>query len=376
MNEAKMKRAKIKTSCRDTGCAGFTLIELLVGSTVMLIVVLGTLFLYMRTNQISVDQQQFAEVQQNVRSSVYLVSRDVRSTGVGLPEEFAGYTMQGLDNEDQSGVVQPDRLRIMGNIEDPMSVTIDNYQGSAANAALVDFSLEQYHYPDEYYENRYVLVLPNPDSGCIAGEVRVVTSVTHNATGSNEKFNFSPGLAPDVDPPGGFSGSCPSSNDYDGGMITFIEVKEFWLDVTGNYTGLSAGLNGYIGGGEGGILYMTQNGYHYALAQNVENLQFEYNGDFDNDGLLDGWFPWDPAWTGDPIMVSRVHQVRIWILGRTRDPYTHVTRNVPTDLHVFRRPLVANSPAASDNDMHRRYLIQSSANVRNRTIEIYNTGIR
>jgi prepilin-type N-terminal cleavage/methylation domain-containing protein len=356
--------------------AGFTLIELLVGSVVLLIVVLGTLFLHMRSNQISVDQQQFASLQHDVRSSMYFISRDLRSAGVGLPLEYSGYFLEGVDNEDQGGVVQPDRLKIMGNIEDPLRVTIENYQGSAANAALVDYSFENYHYDDDYYDNRYVMVLPNPDSGCTAGEVRIITSVTHSATGTNERFNFSPGLAPGVDPPGGFSGTCPDSDDYDGGTIVFIEVKEFWLDVDGSYPGLTAGVEGYIGNGEGGILYMTQNGYHYALAQNVENLQFEFNGDFNNDGLLDGWLPWDPAWTGDPIMVRRIQQIRIWVLGRTADPYRHVSSSVPTDLHTFRRPVVANTPAATDNDMHRRYLVQTSVSVRNLTIELYNTGLR
>ena len=30
-------------------------------------------------------------------------------------------------------------------------------------------------------------------------------------------------------------------------MVCFINVKEYWLDVTGNYVGLTAGVNGYIG---------------------------------------------------------------------------------------------------------------------------------
>jgi len=373
-----MPNMQQKTHRKKPAENGFTLVELLIGGTAMLIVILGTMFIYMRSNQISVDQQMFSELQHDVRSSMYFVTRDIRHSGVGLPWEFAGYYLEGLDNEDQGAAVDTDRLIIMGNMEDPLNVTISNYQGSAANAALIDYSFEQYHYPDEYYDDRFVLIIPNPDSGCVSAEVRVVTHVTHSQTGTNERFNFSPGLAPDVNPPGNLSGTCPDSHDYDGGMITFIEVKEFWLDQTGNYPGLTAGENGYIGNGESGILYMTQNAYHYALAQNVENLQFEYNGDFDDDvnNQLDGWQPWDPNWTGDPVMVGRVQQIRIWILGRTPNAYAHVPKAATADVHLYRRPLMANTTAESQDDMHRRFLLQSTVNVRNLTMDIYNTGER
>ena len=356
---------------------GFTLIELMIGASVMLIVVLGALTIYMRSNKITVDQQQFAHLQHDVRSAMFFVSRDIRSSGVGLEEMLVGYFIQGWDNEDQSGAVTPDRIRIMGNIEDPLDITIDNYQGSSANAALVDFSLESYHYPDDYYDNKIVLMVPNPDSGCITAEVRQITSVTHNATGGNERFNFSPSLAPGIDPPGGLSGSCPESDDWDGGSIHFVQVKEYWLDVDGSESGLTPGEDGYIGNGEGGILYMTQNAYHYPIAQNVENFQLEYNGDFDNDGFLDGYQPYDPLWTGDPAMISRIHQVRIQILGRTPRRFVSVSDTPPPGgLALYRRPSLSNTPGEGDDDLHRRFLLESTVGVRNLTLGIYNIGER
>jgi len=60
------------------GNAGFTLIEILVGSSVMLILVIATLFLYMRSSQISVDQQQFSKLQHDVRSAMFMIGRDAR----------------------------------------------------------------------------------------------------------------------------------------------------------------------------------------------------------------------------------------------------------------------------------------------------------
>ncbi len=355
--------------------AGFTMIELLVGSAVMLIAVLGALFMYSRSNKVAVEQQMVAEVQNDVRSSMFFLSRDLRMAGAGLPEEFSGYFLEGQDNEDQgAGEVLPDRVTIMGNIEDPLNLPVLNYQGSAVVLSIEDFSFEQYSYPDEYYANKFVLVLPNPSSGCRAGEVRVVTHVTHNTGGTNERFNFSPGQAPGINPPGGLSGTCGSPNDYDGGSISFINVKEYWLDVTGNYPGLTAGVNGYIGGGEGGVLYCTHNGVYFPLARNIENFQIEYNGDMNNDLTLDGWSPWNAGWTLPEI--ARIQQVRMWILGRTAQAFTSVSGQTPGAVHTYRRPAVSNSPAAAADDMRRRILLDSTSNVRNMSLNLYNLGQR
>lgn len=355
---------------------GFTLIELLIGSTIMLIIILASLYLYTKSNQVSVDQQQLAELQHDVRSSMYFISRDVRNAGVGLPQEFGGYFLEGEDNEDQGGEVTPDRLKLMGNMEDPLNLKIVNYQGAAANVSLEDYSFEQYPYPDSYYKDKVILLLPNPTSGCNKGALRQITHVTHSGGGTNEKINFSHGLAKDFNPPQGLRGTCPSSNDYDGGSVVFINVKEYWLDVTGNYPGLTAGEDGYIGNGEGGILYMTHNGVHYPLAKDIENLQFRYNGDFDQDGSLDGFTDWQESWTGDPAMVSRVNQIRMWVLGRTPESFASVSGTPPQDIHLYQRPAIANTQASSNPDMHRRFLLESTVTIRNLALNLYNLGTR
>lgn len=355
---------------------GFTMIELIVGSAVMLVAILGALAIYARSNKVSVEQQMVTEVQNDVRASMFFITRDLRMAGVGLPEEFAGWFLEGWDNEDPGGgaEVTPDRIRLMGNIEDPLNLPIRNYQGASVVLDFEDYSFEQYPYPDSYYVNKVVIVLPNPESACRAAEVRVVTHVTHDATGANERFNFSPGLAPGIDPPGGLSGTCTSSNDYDGGMIAFVDVKEYWLDVTGNADVLTAGVNGYIGGGVGGVLYMTHNGIHFPLARNIENFQIEYDGDMNNDLLLDGWAPWQNTWTLNET--ARISQVRIWVLGRTPRAFTSVSGTPPGGIHVYRRPFISNSPASSADDRHKRFLLESMSNVRNMSLNLYNLGQR
>jgi prepilin-type N-terminal cleavage/methylation domain-containing protein len=367
---------KIKRQKESFARPGFTLIELLVGSAIMLVVIVATLALYMRSNKVAVDQNMLAEVQQDVRSAMFFISRDLRMAGVGLPSEFSGYFLEGTDNEDQgsSASVAPDRIVIMGNIEDPLDLKIQDYQGASENVTLEDYSFEQYPYPDNYYDNKIVLVVPNPGSGCLERRVRRISELIHDTGGTNEKLGFAPGQAPGINPPGGLSEVCPDSNDFDGGMVTFINVIEYWLDVTGNYPGLNAGDNGYIGNSQGGILYMTLNGVHYPLAQNVENLQFEYNGDLQgNDGYLDGFQPWQTTWTLDQI--SSIRQVRILILGRTPRPFVSVSGRVPQNLYLYQRPVLSNDPnGLGQPDRHKRFLLESTSNVRNLSLNLYNTG--
>lgn len=357
------------------GRKAFTLIEILVGGTIMVAVILITLALYSRSNRVAVDQNMFAQIQQDVRSAMFLITRDVRMAGVGLPIEFAGYYIQGVDNEFQGNTeVRPDRIILVGNIEDPLNLRIQQYQGASVTIALDDYSFEQYPYPDEFYANKIILILPNPASGCYAAEVRKITHVTHSTGGTNEKINMSPGLAPGINPPQNLAGTCPSSNDYDGGLVTFANVKEYWLDLTGNYPGLEPGKNGYIGNGEGNILYMTENGFHYPIAQNVENLQFEYNGDIDNDGQLDGWKPWDPIW--GPAEGARIQQVRIYILGCTPRPYVTFSSKPDPKLYLYQRPAISNNSVLGQVDRRRRFLLESTATIRNIAVNIYNTGVR
>jgi len=357
--------------------AGFTLIELIVSSAIMLVVIVGALALYSRSNQISVDQEQYAELQHDVRSAMYLISRDLRMAGVGLPPEFGMYALEGFNNEDQGTEVDPDRLTILGNIDEPMNLKIQQYQGSSVDVAVYDRSFEQYPYPEQFYRNKIVLILPNPASSCRTGEVRQLTHITWSSGGTNEKFNMSPGLAPGIDPPGGLTvGSPCQPNDFDDGLIMFVNVKEFWLDTSGqaelNGEALTAGVNGYVG--EPGVLYMTNNGIHLPIAQNIENLQFDYNGDLNDDGVLDGFQPWSNTWTSDQIM--RIRQVRVIIAGRTPNRFASVSGKVPANIHNYRRPNISDSLGSATDDYHRRFVLESTANIRNLNVNIYNTGQR
>jgi prepilin-type N-terminal cleavage/methylation domain-containing protein len=352
---------------------GFSLTEMLVASLIVTIVVVSALSVYSRSNKTAADQQQYSQLQQDVRAAMYYVSRDVRMAGTGLPDNFRAASLEGADNESQGAAVLPDRLKIMGNIEIPFQETIVSLNGGEMKIYLNDYSLKQYSFSDADYVGRIVLVLPASGSTCTNTALREITSVQHHSDGTNVSFSFTHGRAQDINPPGGLKDTCDDSA-YAGGTILFADVREYWLDVTGNVSGLTAGQNGYIGEGTGGVFYMTNNGVHCAIAQDIENLQFQYNGDLDADGTLDGFSDWQTSWT--TAQRARIREIRIWVLGRTPDRFVSIPALASRNTYLYRRPHIANSPAATSDDGHKRFLLDSTANIRNMSLDIYNKDQR
>jgi hypothetical protein len=262
----------------------------------------------------------------------------------------------------------------MGNIEDPLVLTIQKIPGNSGKIVINDQSFEQNGYPDSFYLGRTVLMLPNPASSCRGGSVRTINEVFHNNPGTNEFLRFQSGETPGVNMPGGLSNICADSEYAPNGLLLLIDVNEYWLDVTGNAAGLTAGVNGYIGGGTGGVLYATKNGVHCPLAQNIETIQFQYNGDLNADGQMDGFTNWNASWT--KTQVAAVRQVRIIVVGRTRDAFASITKVPVSSLYLYRRPPAANTAAATSDDWHKRFLLETTSTLRNASLNIYNTGAR
>jgi prepilin-type N-terminal cleavage/methylation domain-containing protein len=378
---------------------GFTLIELMIGSVIMLIVIVAALSVYARSNKVAVDQQQFADLQNDVRSSLYFISRDMRGTGVGLTQDIAGYYLEGQDAAGPSPE-SADALRIFGNFDDNLNLRIETYSagggGASATASLYPGELQNAPFAcPNFYENRVLLLISTKCPGCFGYRATAANSV-QGCGASVEQFIFTPG-APDLYPPGGQiqEASC-ASDCWDDSIITIGQVKLYWLDTTGEMSdfaefALSAGSNGYLGVPH--VLYVTTTNaqgqlMHMPLARNIENLQFQYNGDLDNNGTLDGFVDWDNTnWTIQPAdseaqrktktdIIGRIRQVQMWVVGRTENAAVSVSWNPPEGNYLYRRPPIANTTAATASDMHRRFILQSTSNIRNLSLNIYNTGDR
>jgi len=370
---------------------GYTLIEILIGSVIMLLVVLATLSLYVSSNRLSVDQQQFASLQHDVRSAMFFISRDVKSIGAGVSQRFSAYFIQGVNNDiNQSSYdYQTDRITFLGN-SDPLRLLIQTYVPGAGTVTLEPTELPLYPYTTNAYPadplgyvNRAILILPNPQDNTTNGELGQITGV--DFASSTITFNTINVTLPNGLVPGG------ASADYSGGTVHFIELKTYWLDMDGNYPGLTAGSNGYLG--LPGVVYVSQwnpmtNAYdHLALALNCEDLQFQFHGDMDGDQLLDDnngdtlitsldFINWGDIYDfTDLTVLAGIRFVRIMILGRTENPYISVSGTPPAEAtYIYTKPAIADSPAGAQMDRHRRFLLESTANIRNMSLNVYNTG--
>jgi type II secretory pathway pseudopilin PulG len=377
---------------------GFTLVELLVGSVIMLAIILLTLTLYTRSNRISVDQQQLSDVQHETRFAMYYISRDIKNAGAGLPQEFAGYFLQGVNNDQnqKSGdanmpgyLFQPDSLTILGN-SDPLRLLIQGYnpgtgliQLEATQLSLYPYNVHAYPTDSLGYINRLILILPNPEMNTLNGELGKITNVDFGANQvSFTRINVS---LPNNLQPGGDAAA------YNMGTVNFIEFRKYWLDINGSYTGLVAGQDGYLG--IPGVLYLSQYNTltdrfeHMALAQSVEDFQIQYLGDLDHDGNLDDYNHdgvidnqdyqnWDNAnWTNNPGLVLGIRSLRFWILGKTDRAFTSISGLAPGQMsYVFGKPALADSSAGSQADKHRRVLLESTISIRNMCLGLYNMG--
>ena len=373
---------------------GFTIVEVLVGASIMLMVVVLTLTLYTKSNKTAVDQMQLAQIQNDVRAGMYFISEEVSAAGSGLPVGLSGYFIEGIDGY-SPGEESADAIKIMGNLENPLSLNIESYSGGAGGAAatafLYDGEIENNPYLAEFYENKVILIASTTCPGCFA--YRTITNMFGFGEVGVEKINMSPGLA-EFNPPGGLIDTGCPVECWTNSVVTFGQVKQFWLDSTGipeDYPNLnlSVGVDGYMG--EAGTLYMTTmdevgSTTHLAIAQNIENLQFQYIGDFDYDGYVESSVDWDNInWTINPLddfamrlgkldLLSRIRSVRIWVLGKTTNPFVSRSGTSSTGIHLYRRPAIANS-LSSFVDNHRRFLLETTSNIKNHNLDFYSLYI-
>ncbi|UCE20811.1 MAG: hypothetical protein JSV46_00825, partial [Candidatus Aminicenantes bacterium] len=77
---------------------------------------------------------------------------------------------------------------------------------------------------------------------------------------------------------------------------------------------------------------------------------------------------------GKMDLITRIRMVRIWVLGRTENPFVSVSGTPSSGINVYRRPDLANSPGSSQDDLHRRFLLETTTIIKNLSLKLYNTG--
>lgn len=266
---------------------GFTLIELMV--TIVMIMLVGSAgFLYFYGSQrASAQGNLMAEMQDNARMAMDILSRSFRETGYMI--NFADYPSN--------------KITIGGADYTQKIVTYNNYNGAGADRAeLVGLSNGIPKQLEDGSSNKIVMTsggLRGEKSIIIQGDVRTylpagkVVSFGYVSSSAVEGTPTFDGASTAISLDQGLRGDCPvNAPIYDLSVVTSLEIRN---DASTDNKP---------------VLYMNNN----PLAENIEDLQFKYGIDSNADGVVA-----DTEWKDAPLStdIDLIRLVRITVVART-----------------------------------------------------------
>jgi prepilin-type N-terminal cleavage/methylation domain-containing protein len=285
---------------------GFTLIELMIAMAVLLVVVAYLTEMLTRQGRAYTVVDQVTEAQQNLRAIAELLEREMRVTGFMVPE---GAAVCGVDQTNGSDVLfvsdadaldpaNENQLGISANI-------IGAFAGTGGNEAIT-------------LDDTVIDGLPFYDTdGDGAADSDFLESVNPFRTGGVI-------IADRSDPSRGVS--CGIVNNVTAGSNTIR------VDFTSN--GAAPAGTPLAGGGPGDLVAVPAHVYTVVnnqllrdgmvLADDVEDLQFAFFYDLDEDGDMDSEATEYPGSAGGPVYQSRnwdnslLTEIRVNIVVRTR----------------------------------------------------------
>ncbi|OIP36943.1 MAG: hypothetical protein AUK27_00060 [Deltaproteobacteria bacterium CG2_30_66_27] len=310
--------------------AGFSLIEVMSALVILSIALTAVFATFISQQRSFTVQNRVAEMQQNLRQAVEYMSRDIRMAGYGIPDNVAipnnvvaaGVTsMRSLYAKDNTA--RPDEIYIL------YLYDMDaNQPPTAITAAMPIASAELNVASVAGYITGDLVIITNGTSADLF-EVTEVQSAAlklqHNPGGSARDYNN----------PGGHS-TWPSGGYGTGSTLAKARFTRFHIDSSDPVHP---------------VLMVDRMGAlsPQPLADDIEDMQFTYGLDTDADGVVDTW----TAAPGDP---SRIRQVRLELVARTRLPESGWSEV---------RPGIGNRPAGTTPDGYRRRTYDIVIDVRN-----------
>jgi type IV pilus assembly protein PilW len=280
--------------------SGFTLVELLVALTISIVLIAGTLQVYVTNSQSYRSQQAAAQMMENGRTAIELLARSVRLGGYW---KCVGWQTANLSNHlpsNQRGLFgtdgasgAPDSIQVLHAL-DETAVTV------AANVTLTELDTE----PDiptvtpmpitvsdgsGFTGNELIVI-----NDCAKGDIFQLTAVNENVLSHN----------------------CSSCVESYGTNSEVLEVEDSLYFIATNDKSQPS-------------LYRSVNGgAAEELLEGVEDMQVFYGEDTDSDGVANRYVTADvinaPCASGaNPSCWLRATSVRISLLVRTLD--TNVT---------------------------------------------------
>jgi prepilin-type N-terminal cleavage/methylation domain-containing protein len=300
---------------------GFTLVELMVVLVILALIVVGVFSVVITQNKAYHSEEDIIDMQMNAQVALSEIIRTVRMAGFGCKDSFGTDFVSG--NLATKGDVAPNPTtdlvsitnQAVGSPATPDQMTIVSalrYVGQitaipAGNQITVD-NLGNLEDDDTSIEKSYIFISPHADQSF--NTIDAINSTTKTIT-TYENLNV-------------------QVND----LVYQVQAYTIRL-VNGN---LSL---------EGNVDASTAN---MEIAENIEDLQFQYGIDTNNDGTVD-------SWADNPADITQIKAARVFLLARTANPDREYTdRNIYTLAGVNVGPF---------NDNFHRYLLETTIMMRN-----------
>ncbi len=308
---------------------GFTLVELMIVLVILGIVTIGAMTAIISQSRVYHSEENIIDMQMNARVAMDRICFLLRMAGVGCEDNFGDNLTNGslVTNGDvaanplssmftitNNAPSTPDQLTLVGAVRHVGSITSipanNQIKVGSHDPKLGTTVAKSYIFISPNDENRYEII--SADDG--------TTLTLATSLDNDRKTEILNALSAGVD-------------------LDVYQVQAFTLRLVNN----SLRIDGNIDGSS------TQ----LDVADNIQDLQFQYGLDTDNDGQVDSWFD-------NPATISQIKAVRVYILARTGK----------MDKEYFDRKTytLAGVTVGPFNDHVHRYLLESTIVVRNRNL--------
>lgn len=321
---------------------GFTLIEILVSLAILGIVLAGIYSVYTMQHKSYIVQEQVAEMQQNERIALQMITRDIRMAGLGLeacPEA-------GVVTFQDGGAAGPDTITLAYHSFSPDGRNGGNTQASTSTAAFTTTSASVDVYDTTNFAAGDLATITSASNPCHYALICITKVIS---SGGSKKLQH------DI----GDGGACASVNIIENlptGIVSGFSINDRVKRINSGDGGeISYAIDASL------VLSRTVNGAAQPLADNIEDIQMAYGFDINGNGVVEEGKSPAGEWFDDPAGqdMARLREIRVTLVART-------TKDDP-EWKAGARPTVENHvPVPSAGDArYRRRVLQSTIRLRN-----------
>ncbi len=347
--------------------SGFTLIELLIAIAVSGIVLAGLVQVFSTTNRSYTKQDEMAILQQDLRVVKMNLDRDVRMAGCGFGGAFfyLGNQIYPIQFSNGDGVNDSDILRVKYvNYDDSYGALPQlTVTGISPAASLPELTVLEglnntpYSAWNAPVYAVYTRSIANASTNLIS-DVFKITAITLPSTLKCQMDSASAVWR------NGFSTTVPLQGAIN--SINFFSATQL-VTITYSLSPNRVLLRKVQQANIGGLIptdsiipdpVIPQD----IIAETIEDLQFAFGLDTNNDGVVEIWINNDNL---DPVEISQIRLVRISILGRSSYPHYKKEAITSTTKPWLTWPFIEDHDTGVANKEYLRQLLQFEIKPRN-----------